>query len=92
MSGKKKRPDPTPFQYEGLLMPLLTSPPSLFRYVLKLALWDDRDKACRSCGDEFRAAPHMHEGIISRAEVSGWPKRWRILIHCELNCVLLHPG
>jgi hypothetical protein len=61
-----------------------------FRQKLKRKLVT-RDIACRGCRElwGFRVQPQMHEGIFSRNDVAGWPKPWRKLIHCELNCILL---
>jgi hypothetical protein len=83
-----KRPDPIPFQKEGILCPTLSVNLSEWRKQLKRKLLA-RDVVCRSCGEEFKQAPHMHEGIVSRAEIQKWPERWKKLIHCELNCALL---
>jgi len=90
----KERPDPKPYTMPGLLiMPerLTASSSRLFhwRQLLKAYLLSDRDFECRGCGGDLQDGAHMHEGIFSRGKVEGWPKRWRILIHCELNCVLL---
>lgn len=32
---------------------------------------------------------HLHEGMISRGEVQGWPKPRRVLIMTPINCVLI---
>ena len=45
---------------------------------------------CPGCGDRMGIA-HMHEGIISRKQVTGWPEERRVLIHVPYNCVLLCP-
>jgi len=86
-----KRVDPTPFKKEGLMMPDMKVDFHEWRMGLKRHLMR-RDKVCRSCGGPFGNGIHMHEGIFSRVQVVGWPRKWRVLIHCELNCVLLHPN
>lgn len=61
------------------------------RGALKVALLE-RDRVCLGCNESLIGViPHMHEGIISRAEVQGWPLAQRVLIYTEYNCVLLCP-
>jgi len=31
----------------------------------------------------------MHEGILSRRDVQGWPMEWRVLIMTPFNCILI---
>lgn len=50
-----------------------------------------RDSVCRGCGEPY-GIPHMHEGIISRGQAMGLPKRKRIRIYDSRNCVLLCPS
>ena len=93
-----ERPDPTPFTRDDLMMPTQLSMWGFFQWRQNLKYYlAGRDRHCRSCGRPFNDIPkpggripiHMHEGIFSRNLVTGWPKRWRILIHAETNCVLL---
>ena len=69
-------------------MPNEGDPIGLVRAALKLELLD-RDLVCRGCGEPFTSIPHMHEGMISRGDVQGWPKDRRVLIFTEYNCILL---
>ena len=50
----------------------------------------ERDIFCRGCGDLIQIANcHMHEGMISRGDVQGWPRERRHLIFSVYNCTLL---
>lgn len=31
----------------------------------------------------------MHEGLVSRAEMMGWPKDLKLMMYNEFNCVLI---
>lgn len=55
---------------------------------LKTWLMFNEPHRCPSCNDLLKV-PHMHEGIISRGDVMGWPKERRVLIHTPYNCVLI---
>ena len=81
-----KRPDPVPYQHANLMMPTLADG-KVFERDLKFYLLD-RDSSCRSCGGSLIIC-HLHEGLISKNDVAKWPKRWKILIRNELNCILL---
>jgi hypothetical protein len=73
-----------------LMFPNAGSRVSEWRRELKYGLlW--RDTHCRECGDALIVGEniHMHEGIVSRAQIMGLPKRTRIMFFNELNCVLL---
>ena len=97
-----KRPDPTPYVRAGLIMPpFLTSSKKAvadLRRALKLMAYE-RDRACFGCGISFDSfdwsdaergpIAHLHEGIFSRGRAAGWPGHWKILIFCEVNCLLL---
>ena len=105
MARKKarQRPDPVPFVRDDLMMPAKLTAKGLFAWRQDLKRYlAGRDRHCRSCGCSlfagrpmtskllaFAPAVHMHEAIFPRNLVTGWPKAWRILIHCELNCTLL---
>ncbi len=51
-----------------------------------------RDLICPVCGDPIysHGGFDLHESLITREYVSKWPERWKKLIHCELNCILVH--
>jgi hypothetical protein len=51
-----------------------------------------RDKMCLGCGEPLLYSSHMHEGLISRAEVRGWPEARRVLVMTPFNCVLVCPA
>jgi len=79
------------FKADGLLFPpKLSVSVSGWREFLKTGLLH-RDIVCRGCEESY-GIPHMHEGIISRAQAMGLPKNKRILIYNELNCILLCPA
>ena len=42
---------------------------------------------CPYC--DFRLATDMHEALVKRSDVQGWPDEKKILIFCEENCVIL---
>ena len=48
-----------------------------------------RPRICLACEKPFMAFD-MHEGIVSRNDVRGWPQRSRVLIFTEVNCIPLH--
>ena len=45
---------------------------------------------CPGCGERMGIA-HMHEGLIYRSQVQGWPVERRVLIHVPYNCILICP-
>lgn len=49
-------------------------------------LWE-RGFKCESC--ETRQLLSIHEGIVTRGDVQGWPKPRRLLIFHEYNCFVL---
>lgn len=63
---------------------------SRWRRHLKQQLFS-RDTHCRVCGRGLVMGQgvDMHEAIISRAKTMGLPRKKRILIHSEFNCILL---
>jgi len=61
------------------------------RCMLKMDYLVHRDRCCRACGEPFLGrVAHMHEGILSRRDVQGWPKEWRVLIMTPFNCILIN--
>jgi len=63
---------------------------SIHREALKTGYLVYRDTVCRSCGELWNGStPHMHEALLSRRDVQGWPLPWRVLINTPYNCVLL---
>ena len=60
------------------------------RRMLKMDCLVRRDRCCRACGEPFLGRiAHMHEGILSKRDVQGWPVEWRVLINTPYCCVLL---
>lgn len=89
-----KRPDPVIWTPDAPgLQGLFPDPGTPFsahrekvkRYLLAI------ETHCMGCGKRLPPIPHMHEGIISRRDVMGWPKRWRVLCITVYSCTLLHP-
>lgn len=65
---------------------------ALIRAALKIALLD-RDHVCLGCGCDLTGiTPHMHEGIVSRADAMGWGQDARKRIYTEYNCILICPS
>ena len=57
---------------------------------LKMDCLLQRDRCCRGCHEPFLGRiAHMHEGILSRQNVRGWPREWRVLIMTPFNCILI---
>jgi len=76
---------------KGMLRPPMSGSQSRHRMELKEQLLE-RDTHCRGCGKPLvQPLIHMHEGLISRGDVQGWPRKMRGQINVELNCVLLCP-
>lgn len=48
-----------------------------------------RDGACWVKGVVGAGVAYMHEAVVTRGDVQGWPKGWRCLIHVPYNCVIL---
>jgi len=62
------------------------------RATLKLYLHALNKICLLGCGTKWgNVVPHMHEGVVSRRDVMGWPEPWRVLIHTPYNCTLLCP-
>ena len=89
MAMRYNRVDPTIWVPIGLgYFPRVGEDQPVHRRVLKLSLIT-RDKVCRGCSAPLTREAHMHEGIISRQDVRGWPKAWRVLIFSPYNAILL---
>lgn len=48
-----------------------------------------RPRICLVCREPFNVWD-MHEGIVTRGDVRGWPMIRQLLIMCALNCIPLH--
>jgi len=74
----------------GMTRPPLATNQSQHRRELKEKLVC-RDTRCRACGRRWSevVAIHMHEAILSKADVMGWKKKLRGQINIEANCILL---
>jgi len=60
------------------------------RRTLKMDYLVYRDRCCRGCREPFLGrVAHMHEGILSKRDVQGWPREWRVLINVPYCCILL---
>lgn len=73
-----------------IMFPNAGSRVSEWRRELKYGLlW--RDTSCRQCDGALVIGEniHMHEGIVSRAQIMGMPKKVRIMFYNEINCVLI---
>lgn len=52
-----------------------------------------RDLVCRGCEQPWEGiTPHMHESLVTRGDVMGWPKEWRHLIANPMIAILLCPS
>lgn len=60
--------------------------------VRRAQLWHElttiRGYKCEKCGGS-NLIFDLHEGIVSRGDVAGWPKEKRILIFHEYNCFIV---
>jgi len=61
----------------------------VWRQRLRIYLLDERGCICDCCGKIITGGVAVHEGLVTRAQVPGWPFPKRGLIFSELNCILL---
>lgn len=62
------------------------------RLELYQLLMVEQNLKCTVCGEYLAPDELMdvHEAIVTRGDVQGWPKRWRSIIFCLGNCVVVH--
>jgi len=45
---------------------------------------------CPVCRESLSGIIDLHEGLISKGDIQGWPKRWKVVIFNVMNCILVH--
>lgn len=45
---------------------------------------------CPVCTHPLVEPIDMHEALVSKGDVQGWPKSWKVIIFNIFNCVLIH--
>lgn len=46
---------------------------------------------CTSCNEPLEVGPiDIHEALVTKGQVRGWPGPWKIIIINRYNCVLVH--
>lgn len=60
-----------------------------------ILLWDlmrEQKGLCVGCGKPIQSSGpiSIHEAIVTRGDVQGWPRSWRVIIHNKYNCILVH--
>lgn len=54
------------------------------RFLIKL-----QKGLCPVCEGPLRSICDKHEGIVTKGDVQGWPKPWRVIIINPYNCVFV---
>lgn len=49
-----------------------------------------QDAKCTVCQEYLTNPVDIHEALVTKGDIQGWPARWRIIIINPYNCVLVH--
>lgn len=51
-----------------------------------------QDRKCFACGEPLLHGSmiDIHEAIVTKGDVQGWPNNWKIIIINKYNCVAVH--
>jgi len=63
--------------------------------ISELVSWDVyrlQHGLCTVCGEllDSGGVVDLHEALVTKGQVQGWPKSWRIIIINRYNCTLVH--